>query len=117
MKNKNILKTKKRERRHAKIRAKIIGTSEKPRMSVFKSNRFLYVQIIDDEDGKTLVTGSNKGIYGKNQLEKARSLGENIAKKAIEKKIKKVVFDRSGYIYTGKIKKVASAAREGGLKF
>lgn len=97
-----------RDRKRAKIRAKIFGTSVCPRLSVFKSNTAIYVQIIDDENAVTLV--SDAGID-------AKKVGEEIAKKAISKKIKKVVFDRGGYIYTGKISALASSARKAGLKF
>jgi len=117
MKNRERIKTEKRERRHKRIRSKVSGTAEIPRFSIFKSNRFLYVQLIDDLKGKTLVSASTKSFAGKNELENAQSLGEAVAKKADKKKIKTVVFDRSGYLYTGKVKAVADAARKAGLKF
>src|SRR3989344_6078410 len=111
--NKKITK---RERRHRKIRAKIFGTPERPRLSVFKSNKFLYVQLVDDIDGKTLVFQSSKGLKGKTDMEKASALGKNVAELAQSKKILKVVFDSGGFGYTGKIKAFAEGAREGGLK-
>lgn len=116
MRNSNK-KTEKRERRHRKIRAKIFGTAEKPRLSVFKSNKFIYAQIIDDIAGKTLASASSKGLKGKSDLERAKTLGEKISELARTKKITKVVFDRGGYQYTGKIRLLAEAAREGGLIF
>jgi large subunit ribosomal protein L18 len=111
------LKKQKRDRRHARIRAKVTGTSEMPRLSVFKSNTALYAQLIDDVAEKTLASSSTRKIAGKTGLEKARNLGGEIAKKATAIKIKKAVFDRGGYIYTGKVQAVAEGAREGGLKF
>jgi len=107
----------KRTRRHARIRSKVIGTPERPRLSIFKSNKYLSAQIIDDSEGKTLLAMTTKTLKGKTQLEKASLLGKEIAAKAIEKKISSIVFDRGGFIYTGKVKAVADAAREGGLIF
>lgn len=95
-------------RRHSKIRSVLSGTAERPRLSVFKSNKFIYAQIIDDTKGHTLAQASSKD---------AKELGIEIAKKAKSLKIDKVVFDRSGYLYIGKIKAVADSAREGGLNF
>ncbi len=115
--NKTKAKKEKKERRQRRIRAKVSGTSEKPRLSVFKSNKFLYAQIIDDEIGKTLISASTKEIKQGDEANKPKSLGELIAKKAKEKNISKIVFDRSGYIYTGKIKDFADGARAGGLSF
>lgn len=101
-----------RIKRHKKIRTRVFGTKDIPRLSLYKSNKYIYAQIIDDNEGNTLVSVSvdSKGA-------KAKSAGEDIAKKAIEKNIKKVVFDRGGFVYTGKIKAFADGAREGGLKF
>lgn len=104
-------------RRKARIRAKITGTAERPRLSVFKSNRFLYAQIIDDTKGHTLASADTKSIKGKKPVDKANEVGLEIAKKAKAAKITKVVFDRSGYQYVGKIKVIADAARKGGLEF
>jgi large subunit ribosomal protein L18 len=96
------------ERRHKRIRAKISGTAEKPRLSVFKSNRYIYAQLIDDEKGATLAATS--GTDG-------TKVGTDLAKKALAANISKVVFDRGGYLYAGKIKAIADGARAGGLQF
>ena len=103
--------------RHNRIRAKISGTSDMPRFSVYKSNTSVYGQIIDDSKGVTIAAYSADKAKGKNFVEKSANAGKEIAKIAIEKGIKKVVFDRGGFIYTGKIKAFADGAREGGLKF
>ncbi len=95
-------------RRHKKIRSTLSGTSERPRLSVFRSNKFIYAQLIDDVKGNTLTQASS---------DDAKKVGIEIAKKAKTLKIDKVVFDRGGYLYTGKIKSVADSAREGGLQF
>jgi large subunit ribosomal protein L18 len=115
--NTSQIKTEKRARRHKRIRSKVSGTSDMPRLSVFKSNKFVYAQLIDDEKGATLVAASTQDIKGKGMLEKAKKAGLEIAKLAQEKKIKKVVFDRGGFIYTGRVKALAEGAREGGLTF
>ena len=107
----------KRDRRHKKIRAKVFGTALRPRLSVFRSNKYIYAQLIDDDAGKTLVATSSVKALGKTVLEKAKAAGLELAKLALEKKIKAVVFDRGGFIYTGKIKVLAEGAREGGLVF
>lgn len=96
------------ERRKLRIRSKIKGTSIRPRLSVFKSNKSLYAQVIDDEIGKTIVFEKGKN---------AKEIGMKIAEKSLKKKIKKIVFDKGGYSYHGKIKAVAEGAREGGLEF
>lgn len=109
-----------RERRHARVRTKVSGTAECPRLCVFRSNNNLYVQVIDDDKAVTLVSAStlDKEIKTKHSnKEAAKELGALIAKKAIEKDIKTVVFDRGGYIYHGVVKELAEAAREGGLNF
>ncbi|MEO8637537.1 MAG: 50S ribosomal protein L18 [Candidatus Taylorbacteria bacterium] len=107
----------KRIRRHRRIRAKVKGTGEAPRLVVYRSNKYIYAQLVDDDKGATLAQ-SNSGEIGKGTtLEKAKEVGKTIAKKAKEKKIGKAVFDRAGFIYTGKVKAVAEGAREGGLKF
>jgi large subunit ribosomal protein L18 len=105
---KSNLKQQKRERNHTKIRAKISGTAERPRLAVFKSNTALVVQLIDDVRGTTLAA-----VRGTD----AKKVGTEIAKNALAKSIKAVVFDRGGYIYTGKVAAIAEAARAGGLKF
>ena len=108
------IKKEKRERRRKKIRAKIFGTSERPRLSIFKSNRYITLQIVNDEKGATLAYTSTKGLKEKN---KAFTAGHNIALQAKAKKINKVVFDRGGYIYTGSVVEAAKGARDGGLEF
>lgn len=110
-------KTEKRIRRHKKIRAKVGGTSLRPRLAIFKSNTRIYAQIIDDVSGKTIVSVSDNTAKGKTKTERARSSGFLLAKNAVEKKIEKVVFDRGGFIYTGRVKAFAEGARDGGLKF
>lgn len=111
------LKQEMRTRRHARIRSKVKGTTEAPRLSVFKSNKFVYAQLIDDEKGVTLAASSTQKMKGKGVMSKAKEVGKEIAKLAVAKKIEKAVFDRGGFIYTGRIKAVADGAREGGLKF
>lgn len=109
-----------RDRRHKRVRTKVSGTAERPRLCVYRSNSNLYVQIIDDVAGNTLVSCStlDKDIKTKHaNKEAAREVGTMIAKKALEKNIKTVVFDRGGYIYHGVVKELAEAAREGGLEF
>ena len=109
-----------RQRRHKRVRTKISGTAECPRLCVFRSNNNLYVQIIDDDKAQTLVSAStlDKEIKTKHSnKEAAKELGALIAKKALDNKIKTVVFDRGGYIYHGVVKELADAAREGGLEF
>ena len=109
-----------RVRRHARVRRKISGTAECPRLSVFRSNSNLYVQVIDDTKGITLVQAStlDKEVKTKHSnKEAAKEVGALIAKRAIEKNIKTVVFDRGGYLYHGRVKALAEAARENGLEF
>lgn len=109
----------KRKIRHRRVRAKINGTAERPRLSVFKSNYHLYVQLINDTESKTIVSAFDKEIKTKNKTRKvlAYEIGKLIAKKTAEKNISNVVFDRSGYKYHGIILELARGAREGGLKF
>ena len=109
-----------RARRHARVRTKVSGTAERPRLCVYRSNSNLYAQIIDDVAGNTLVQAStlDKEVKTKkSNIEAAKEVGALIAKRAIAKKIKTVVYDRSGYIYHGIVKELAEAAREGGLEF
>ena len=109
-----------RQRRHIRVRRKISGTTECPRLCVFRSNSNIYVQIIDDTKGITLTQAStlDKEVKTKHSnKEAAKEVGTLIAKRALEKNIENVVFDRGGYIYHGVVKEVAEAAREGGLKF
>ena len=111
-------------RRAARVRAKVSGTATRPRLSVFKSHRYIYAQVIDDVKGNTLAAFSSKDIKGlpagkagKSPADRAKEVGLGLAKKAIAAKVKKVVFDKGGYLYAGKIKLVADGAREGGLEF
>ena len=109
-----------RNRRHKRVRTKISGTAERPRLCVYRSNTNLYVQVIDDVAATTLVSAStlDKAVKTKHaNKEAAKELGALIAKRALEKNIKTVVFDRGGYIYHGVVKELAEAAREGGLQF
>lgn len=107
-----------RLRRHARIRAKISGTSTKPRMSVYRSNKTISVQLIDDTKGVTICSASSVELNAtNNNVETSKLVGEAFAKKAIAAGIEDVVFDRGGFIYHGKIKALADAAREAGLKF
>ena len=108
-----------RVRRHARVRAKISGTKECPRLCLYRSNKNIEAQIIDDVKGATLVSSSSMSLKLENgsNIDAAKKVGEDIAKKALAKKIKKVVFDRSGYIYHGRVKALAEAAREAGLDF
>jgi large subunit ribosomal protein L18 len=104
-------------RRRTRIRAKISGTAERPRLAVFKSHKYIYAQIIDDTKGHTLAATDSSKSKAKTPVERAKEVGVEIAKKAKAANIVKVVFDRGGFLYTGKIKMVADAAREGGLDF
>jgi len=116
-----------RKKRHKRVRSRIYGTSKCPRLCVFKSNKYTYAQLIDDEKGRTLVAANSlelvspikRGSKKKKltKVETALELGKSLAQKAIKKKIKKIVFDRGGYKYHGRVKAVADGAREGGLKF
>ena len=114
--NKNV-KTEQRNRRRARIRAKISGTADRPRLSVFKSNKYIEIQLIDDENGTTLVSATTASIEKGTPLEKAKMIGEQLAKDAKTKKIDKVVLDRGGFIFAGQIKALADGARKGGLIF
>lgn len=107
-----------RIKRHNRIRKNLSGTKELPRLNVFRSNTNMYAQIIDDGSGRTLVSTSSLELkLDKNNIETAKKVGESIAKKAKDAKITEVVFDRSGYLYHGRIKALAESAREAGLKF
>ena len=109
-----------RFKRKRRIRSRIEGTEDKPRLALFRSNKQLYVQLIDDVKGHTLVAASTSDEEAKEKggsIEGAKILGQLIAKRALSKNINKVVFDRSGYLYHGRVKALADAAREGGLKF
>lgn len=114
------VRLKARMKNKARIRKKISGTAERPRLAVFRSNKFIYAQLIDDVTGKTLAASSSKKVTvdaGTSSQTAAKAVGAEVAKLAQAKSITNVVFDRSGYIYHGKIKSVAEGAREAGLKF
>jgi large subunit ribosomal protein L18 len=117
--NRNVKKNETKERRHRRIRGRLAGTPDRPRMCVFRSHRQIYVQVIDDVAGKTLCAASSLQLdmKGGGNLGGARAVGTDIAKKALEKGIQKVAFDRAGYRYHGRIKALADAAREAGLNF
>ena len=109
-----------RMKRHSRVRSKISGTPERPRLSVFRSENNIYAQVIDDVAGKTLVSASTveKGFEGSGgNVEAAKKIGALIAERALKKGIEEVVFDRGGYIYHGRVQALAEGAREGGLKF
>ena len=118
-----INKNQDRLKRHKRVRAKVKGTAETPRLSVYRSLTHIYVQIIDDVKGNTLVTASTldkelKGnLAGKDKKAQAFAVGELVAKKALAKNINAVVFDRGGYLYTGRVAALADGARKGGLQF
>ncbi len=109
--------------RHARVRKRLSGTSETPRLCVYRSNAEIYAQVIDDTKGVTLASASSadkdleKALKGKTKTEQARLVGEAVAKKALKAKIKAVVFDRGGYIYTGRVQALAEGARDAGLEF
>ena len=112
-----ITKIERRIKIKYRVRNKISGTAARPRMSVFRSNKQIYVQIIDDESARTLVAANSLGLEKMPKKEQAAKVGELVANKAIEAGITSVVFDRNGYLYHGRIKEVAEAARKAGLKF
>ncbi|MCK4592175.1 50S ribosomal protein L18 [Candidatus Parcubacteria bacterium] len=118
MKNKEIIKRQAKTRRHKRVRSKIIGTAETPRLNLFRSNKGLFVQLINDDLGITLASASEKEIKGKKiKIDAAKEVGKLIAKKAQEKNISRVIFDRGGYKYHGRVRAVAEGAREEGLVF
>ena len=112
-----------RIRRHLRVRKRVAGSTERPRLSVFRSNIHIYAQVIDDAAGRTLASASSKdadlvsGLAGKNKTERAKAVGELIARRAQDAGVKQVVFDRGGYRYHGRIQALAEAAREAGLSF
>lgn len=112
-----VSKIARRQKIKTRIRGRISGTAERPRMTVFRSNKGIYVQLIDDLAGRTLVAVSSKGLEGGTKTEVSAKVGKEIAKKAQEKGITNVVFDRNGYLFHGRVKSLADAAREAGLKF
>ncbi len=112
-----ITKIERRIKIKTRIRGKISGTASRPRLSVFRSNKQIYAQLIDDLAGKTLAAASSKGIEEGSKSEIAAKVGKAIAEKALAAGISEVVFDRNGYLFHGRVKSLADAAREGGLKF
>ncbi|NLT98030.1 MAG: 50S ribosomal protein L18 [Christensenellaceae bacterium] len=116
-------KNESRKARHRRVRNKISGTADKPRLNVFRSLKHIYAQIIDDEAGVTLVSASTlspdirKEVEGKTKKEAARIVGLAVGRKALAKGIERVVFDRGGYVYMGRVQQLADGAREAGLKF
>ena len=116
---KRVSRNDERLRRHLRVRTKISGTPECPRLNVFRSNSHIHAQIIDDVNGTTLVAASSVEMKLENggNVEAAKTVGAEVAKRALEKNITNVVFDRGGYVYTGRVKALAEAAREAGLKF
>jgi len=103
--------------RRTRIRGRIFGTAKRPRLSVFRSSKHIYAQIVNDEKGVTLVSSSDSVIKNGNKTGQAFEMGKELAKRAKSKKIKEIVFDRGGYAYQGRVKAVAEGAREGGLEF
>lgn len=114
-----IDKNKVRLKRHARVRAKLAGTAERPRLNVYRSNKHIYAQIIDDTNGVTIAQSSSKnlGLDNGSNVEAAKQVGEAVAKAAVDKGVTAVVFDRGGYLYHGRIQALAEAARENGLQF
>ena len=119
MKDRIKIKRQKLAMRHRRIRGKVKGTSKRPRLLVFRSHRHIYGQLIDDEKGKTLASAKDSEIKSKKMKKSdlAKEVGKLLAKKALEIKIKEIVFDRRGYKFHGRIKELAQGARQGGLKF
>ena len=115
--NKNSDKKLNRSRRHRKVRAKISGTSSRPRIAVFKSNQYIYAQVVDDESGKTLLSVSDMEVKKGKKSEKALKIGEALAAQMKEKGLLEAVFDRGGFKFHGRVKSVADGLRSGGIKF
>ncbi len=123
-KKKVLEKRYRRERAHERLRQRIVGTAERPRLAVFKSAKYVYAQVIDDEKGTTLVSATSLEASVKGKIEgsaankaAAKVVGETVAERALARGIQKVVFDRGGYLYHGKVKELAEAARAKGLQF
>lgn len=112
-----VTKQERRNKIKTRIRGKVSGTAERPRMTVFRSNKQIYVQLVDDSEGKTLASASSKVIEEGTKTEVAAKVGQAIAEKALAAGITEVVFDRNGYLFHGRVKSLADAARNGGLKF
>jgi len=107
----------KRKRRHAKVRSKIVGSETRPRLAVFRSNKNIYAQIIDDSTSTTIAAANDMKESKGSKIERAQAVGKAIAEAAKAKKIESIVFDRGGYLYAGRVKALAEAAREAGLNF
>ncbi len=112
-----VSKIARRNKIKTRIRGKVSGTAERPRMTVFRSNKAIYVQLVDDLAGKTLCSASSKGMTEGTKSQISEKVGEAVAKKAMEMGITQVVFDRNGYLFHGRVKSLADAARKAGLKF
>ena len=112
-----VTKQERRNKIKTRIRGKVSGTAERPRMTVFRSNKQIYVQLVDDSEVKTRASASSKGIEEGTKTEVAAKVGQAIAEKALAAGITEVVFDRNGYLFHGRVKSLADAARNGGLKF
>lgn len=112
-----ISKIERRNKIKARIRGKVSGTAERPRLSVFRSNKAIYAQVIDDLAGRTLCAASSKGLEGGTKTEQAVLVGEAVGKKVLELGISEVVFDRNGYLFHGRVKSLADGARKAGLNF
>lgn len=110
-------KAQQRARRHARVRGRVAGTPERPRLSVFRSNKALYAQLIDDVAGVTLASATSRGMASGTLMEQASAVGIEIAKTAVARGITNAVFDRGGFTYAGRVKALADAARQGGLTF
>ena len=117
MSNTIVKKSEKRNRRHKRIRSKVSGTALRPRLSIFRSNRAIYAQLIDDDAHVTLLSVQTDDSKKKTLTDRAQEAGKRLAEKAKEKGIQAIVFDRGGFIYTGNIRSFAEAVREGGLSF
>lgn len=115
--NSQVFKRLKLQRRHARVRAKVSGTAAKPRLSVYRSNQYIYGQLIDDVAGKTLVAVTDKGLKGATKRDRATEAGIKLAEAAKKAKIETVAFDRGGFLYKGRVQAFAEGAREGGLNF
>lgn len=111
------MKKESRIRRHIKIRKRIYGTPQRPRLAVFRSNRHIFAQIIDDKAGKTLASADDLKMEKEKKVKKAYEVGKVLAERALKLKIKKVVFDRGGFLYHGRVTELSKGAREGGLEF
>jgi large subunit ribosomal protein L18 len=108
-----------RQRRHRRVRARVAGTPARPRLAVYRSNRGIYAQVIDDDAGRTLVSASTQTLEGASgsKSDRATAVGREVARRALEAGVERVVFDRGGYLYHGRVKALADGARAGGLEF